>query len=87
MAISKIVNKVYKLSVPFWAFRLDIRFESVRTEKHVGVHAQVYLFQNVFESTQIRENPFGKCTLILHFPAILTNFFSQAFCHWLFPKT
>lgn len=61
--------------------RLDILFESIMIEEHVGVHVQVYLFQNVFESTQVRENLFIKYTLILHFSAVLTSFFSQAFCH------
>ena len=69
------------------AFRVDVLFESVRIEEYVGVHVQVYLFQNIFGSTQVRENLFIKYILILHFPAVLTSFFSQAFCHWLFPKT
>lgn len=63
------------------AFGLDVLFESVRIEERVGVHIQVYSFQNVFGSTQVRENLFIKYTLILHFPAVLTSFFSQAFCH------
>lgn len=63
------------------AFGLDVLFESVRTEERVGVHIQVYSFPNVFGSTQVRENLFIKYALILHFPAVLTSFFSQAFCH------
>ena len=63
------------------AFGLDVLFESVRIEERVGVHIQVYSFQNVFGSTQVKENLFIKYTLILHFPAVLTSFFSQAFCH------
>lgn len=86
MAISKINNEVYQFIVCFGALKSGILLGSVRIKEHVGGLANIHLFQNVFESIQVRKNLFGKCTLILHFLVMLILLLLFSFCHWLFPE-
>lgn len=82
MASSEIDNKVYKFIVHFWAFRLGLLLGSVRIKEYVVIPAQINLFQNVFESIQVKENLFGKYILILYYPATLIIFLLLFLFFW-----